>query len=96
MRKLVDKANWFKKGALRKPDNTGAGRNHVQGGKVSKVYTQEKPPATVLFCPRTNGSILINRLREMEKEISSLIAQRIKIVKDSGTPLKNILKSLGK
>ena len=52
---------------------------------------KEQEISTVLFVPQTERGELANRLRAVEKELSKLCGDRVKIVEKAGMSLKSVL-----
>ena len=59
--------------------------------KENKDNKKEQEIATVLFVPQTERGELANRLRAVEKELSKLCGNRVKIVEKAGMSLKSVL-----
>ena len=104
-KKLLGKANWFKKKGSekeketqsKKKENMTLRRNKrkrdadEQEGEYEKEIEEERDPITVLFVPRTPGGELANQLKKKEEELGKLTTHRIRIVERNGEKLEHIL-----
>ena len=102
-RKLLGKSSWFKPKTKTAPKPQPQRASREERGKkvrnpskhaASSQLQQPKapaPPCSVIFCPRTPGGELVNKLRAKEQELAPLLKHRMKIVEESGTPVKQIL-----
>ena len=91
-KKLTEKSTWFRKKKVENAEDkrragAGAGRRR-QGQKSEKDQVET---VTVLFVPRTPGGELAERLRKVEREISFLTGDIVKIVERSGSAMKGLL-----
>ena len=87
VKKLTGKQNWFKNKAKEKDPsssrsgNPQGGRRHRKDSHPDKSQVSPSTqPSSMFFCPRTPGGILASRLREVERNISTVVTQKVKIV----------------
>ena len=92
-KKLLGKTNWFRVTKTKQSDNTAKGGDHK---RRRSRHQQEKtetqlPVVSVMFVPKTGGSILQKRLMDLEPGLSAISGHRIRYVERSGVTLKQLL-----
>ena len=86
-RKLTEKTTWFKQ----KPKNVGRKVIVRKKSRKTEKKKSDQSPITVLFVPRTNGGTLATQLREVDRKVSEVTKDRVKVVERAGVKLKELL-----
>ena len=79
-KKLLGKTNWFKKKSEKETEiKTNRSKSKLQ--RTSNIEAPAQPPVvSVLFVPKTGGSILQKRLQELEPGLSAISGERVRYV----------------
>ena len=85
-KKLLGKANWFKKTKERDQYQENRRRWRRTGG------TEPAPPVTsVLFVPKTQGSGLAKKLQEAEHRLSAITKEKVRVTERGGKSMLQLL-----
>ena len=101
-KRLVEKSTWYKgwgqrtRAGTRRPQGPtprpGTGGSKPNGTQTPRNPTGDKLEIMApMFVDRSDGGILLERLREVEAEMAGLTGYRIKLVEKNGVKLENLL-----
>ena len=85
-KKLLGQTNWFKK----KNEN----RTEIRNNRNKSKHMNTEAPAqvvSVLFVPKTGGSVLQKRLQQLEPGLSAISGERVRYVERTGVTIKQLL-----
>ena len=92
MKKLLGKTNWFRsKKKTKQTEGTAENRNDRKWKRKQKTTEAQLPVVSVMFVPKTSGSILQKKLLDLEPGLSAISGHRIRYIERSGVTLKQIL-----
>ena len=92
MKKAMNKSNWFKKvslGDLQLPSEDGGGEKVCSDAQAKKA--DDDQPIAVLFIERTVKGGLATELKRVEKELSVVLGDRIRIIEKAGTKVEHLI-----
>ena len=87
-KKLLGKTNWFKMHKKREMETEKRGNRNTNNHKNLEATP---PVVSVLFVPKTGGSVLQKRLQELEPGLSAISGERVRYVERTGVTMKQLL-----
>ena len=101
LKKWVKKTSWFKEGKEEDGDSTGGEATRkvemINKERTSRKKTKQKEdkdeavPQTVMFVPRTQGGVLMQKLRQAEEQLQPILDTKVRLVERCGVQLAKLL-----